>query len=274
MGAPLYPAVHAALACAVPADKIALARALWADWQAGRLDPAGAPCPPPRQPGRPAKPALVPPQSLPRRQLGTREGRAALIHAICHIEFNAINLALDAACRFPGLPPDYYADWLRVAAEEAGHFELLRDHLRTLGFDYGDYPAHNSLWEMAEKTAGDVLVRMALVPRLLEARGLDVTPGMQARLLAAGDTAAVAILDIVFRDEVGHVAVGNRWFRHLCAERGLAPVPAFRRLLAEYGAPRNIGELNVEARLRAGFEPAELAALHDHSKGVPLPAED
>lgn len=215
--------------------------------------------------GRPAHPLLVSPLDVPRRRLGTIEGRAALIHAIAHIEFNAINLALDAALRFPSLPSDYYRDWIRVAAEEAKHFQLLADHLATLGYAYGDFPAHNGLWEMAEKTAGDVLSRMALVPRLLEARGLDVTPGMQARLLAAGDTAAAAILDIIFRDEVGHVAVGNRWFRWLCAERGLNPLNTFRDYLRRFDAPRQIGELNVEARLRAGFEMDELAVLRDYA---------
>lgn len=265
MSAALCPAVLAALACADPAHKVAQAQALWADWQAGRYSHQHGWQAPAAQPGRPARPVLLPPAQVPHRKLGSPDGRAALLHAIAHIEFNAINLALDAAARFAGLPADYYADWLRVAAEEAGHFVLMRDHLASLGYQYGDFPAHNSLWEMAERTADDVLVRMALVPRLLEARGLDVTPGMQARLLAAGDAQAVAILDIIFRDEVGHVAVGNRWFRHLCAERGLDPLTTFRQLLPAYRAPRQIGTLNEAARLQAGFEAAELAALRDYA---------
>ncbi|WP_374538603.1 ferritin-like domain-containing protein [Chitinimonas taiwanensis] len=265
MSRALCPAVCQALATSDPSDKAAQADALWAAWQAGELNPAQGWHNLPAQPGRPARPALLPPAQVPQRKLGSLEGRAALLHAICHIEFNAINLALDAAARFAGLPTDYYGDWLRVAAEEAGHFRLLRTHLASLGYQYGDFPAHNSLWEMAERTQGDVLARMALVPRLLEARGLDVTPGMQARLLAAGDPEAVAILDIIFRDEVGHVAVGNRWFRHLCTERGLDPVLTFRQLLPRFKAPRQIGTLNEEARRRAGFQDAELDALRDYA---------
>ena len=255
-------AARDALLDADPARKAAVAQSIWADWQAGRLDLAGAWCPaPPAKPGRPTQPELVAPNALARRKLGSVEGRAALIHAITHIEFNAINLALDAVCRFPGMPVDYYADWLRVAAEEALHFSLLAAHLATLGYAYGDFPAHDGLWEMAEKTAADPLARMAMVPRLLEARGLDVTPAMQARLIAAGDPAAAAILDIVFRDEVGHVAVGNRWFRWLCIVRGVSPQETFRQYLHQFDAPRHIGELNVAARLRAGFEPEELDIL-------------
>ncbi|GAB3246637.1 ferritin-like domain-containing protein [Chitinimonas naiadis] len=267
MPAPLYPAAQAVLALADPDAKVAASGGLWQSWQAGELDHAGGQIGPALQAGRPLRPELISPQAVPRRRLGTTEGRAALVHAIAHIEFNAINLALDAAARFQGMPRDYYADWLRVAAEEAGHYRLLADHLQTLGYRYGDFPAHNGLWAMAEKTAGDVLVRMALVPRLLEARGLDVTPGMQARLLAAGDKQAAALLDIIFRDEVGHVAVGNRWFRWLCQQRGLDPVQTFRDYLVAFDAPRNIGELNVEARLRAGFELAELDALRQYAAG-------
>ncbi|WP_269533872.1 ferritin-like domain-containing protein [Chitinimonas sp. BJYL2] len=265
MSASLYPAVQAAIAETDPEAKAAAATALWTQWQRGELNAGHGWSAPATTPGRPARPELVHPQQLSHRKLGSPGGRAALIHAIAHIEFNAINLALDHAARFAGMPADYYADWLRVAAEEALHFRLLRQHLHTLDADYGDFPAHNALWEMAERTADDVLARMALVPRLLEARGLDVTPGMQARLLAAGDTQAAAILDIIFRDEVGHVAVGNRWFRHLCHERNLDPVAEFRRLLRRYRAPRQIGELNIEARLRAGFETSELDALRDYS---------
>jgi uncharacterized ferritin-like protein (DUF455 family) len=263
--------LYEALAAAVPLGKAAQAEALWQAWEAGQLDSQAPHIAPPEQPGRPAAPAVVNPQSLTPRKLGSLEGRAALVHAIAHIEFNAINLALDAACRFPGMPRDYYGDWIRVAAEEAGHFCLLNNHLNSLGHAYGDFPAHNGLWEMAEKTAGDVLARMALVPRLLEARGLDVTPAMQARLIAAGDAKAAAILDIVFRDEVGHVLVGNRWFRWLCTERGLDPLVAFREHLHAFDAPRHIGELNVEARLRAGFEADELDVLRQFAQ-APRPA--
>ncbi|MBV8465152.1 MAG: ferritin-like domain-containing protein, partial [Burkholderiales bacterium] len=172
----MFQLLHEALATADPLAKADQAEAIWRAWSAGQLDTTSTPVAPPLQPGRPATPVLVAPQSLTPRKLGSIEGRAALVHAIAHIEFNAINLALDAACRFPAMPRDYYGDWIRVAAEEAGHFRLLNDHVNGLGYAYGDFPAHNGLWEMAEKTAGDVLARMALVPRLLEARGLDVTP--------------------------------------------------------------------------------------------------
>ncbi|WP_083384014.1 ferritin-like domain-containing protein [Cupriavidus sp. USMAHM13] len=213
-------------------------------------------------PGRPRRPELVPPREVgPRRSPHTELGRATLIHALSHIEFNAINLALDAVWRFADMPPAYYRDWLRVADEEALHFTLLADHLATLGHAYGDFPAHNSLWEMADKTAGDVLARMALVPRTLEARGLDASPAVRARLAAAGDHAAAAILDIILRDEVGHVAIGNRWFRWLCAARGLDPVSSYAELAAHHGAPRLKPPFNLPARRAAGFDDDELAWL-------------
>ncbi|HET8882826.1 MAG TPA: ferritin-like domain-containing protein [Solimonas sp.] len=209
-------------------------------------------------PGRPARPLLIHPRDVPQRALGSREGRAALLHAIAHIEFNAINLALDAGWRFAAMPRDYYADWLGVAQDEARHFAMLRARLQSLGFDYGDFAAHNGLWEAAEKTAHDVLLRMALVPRVLEARGLDVTPGMIARLRAAGDLETVAILDVILREEVRHVEIGTRWFRHLCAQRDLDPSSTFRALLAEHGV-RLRPPLNLDARRAAGFADAELA---------------
>lgn len=191
----------------------------------------------------------------------TVEGRAAMIHALAHIEFNAINLALDAIWRFPSMPRGYYTDWLRVAAEEALHFSLLSGHLKTLGFAYGDFSAHNSLWDMAEKTADDVLARIALVPRTLEARGLDASPAVRAKLAQAGDDAAAAILDIILRDEIGHVAIGNRWFRWLCESRRLEPVSTYAALAAQYKAPQLRGPFNLEARRAAGFSESELAAL-------------
>ncbi|WP_454763574.1 ferritin-like domain-containing protein [Cupriavidus campinensis] len=213
-------------------------------------------------PGRPARPELVPPQKVERRRsLRTDAGRAAMIHALCHIEFNAINLALDAAWRFAGMPPQFYRDWLRVADEEALHFTLLADHLATLGAGYGDFPAHNSLWEMCDKTAGDVLARMALVPRTLEARGLDASPPVRAKLAEAGDDAAAAIIDIILRDEVGHVAIGNHWYRWLCAQRGLEPVATYAALAAQYRAPKLRGPFNLDARRAAGFDEDELAWL-------------
>jgi uncharacterized ferritin-like protein (DUF455 family) len=212
-------------------------------------------------PGRPDRPLLVPPLEVKQRSMRTMEGRAALVHALAHIEFNAINLALDAIWRFPGMPPEYYTDWLNVAAEEAFHFSLLSAHLQTLGFCYGDFPGHGSLWEMAEKTRGDVLARIALVPRTLEARGLDASPAVRAKLAQAGDARAAEILDIILRDEIGHVAVGNRWYNWLCQVRGLDPVATYAMLAQHFKAPLLRGPFNLDARRAAGFTDAELAAL-------------
>ena len=213
------------------------------------------------EPGRPLQPLLVPPRELPKRRFTTPAGRAALIHAVAHIEFNAINLAWDAVYRFRDMPQAFYDDWVRVADEEAYHFSLLQARLRALGHDYGDFHAHNGLWEMARDTAHDVLVRMALVPRVLEARGLDVTPGMMARLSAAGDEDTVALLEIILRDEIGHVEIGSRWFRRLCEQRGLAPESVFRELIQRYMKGQIKGPFHRDARLQAGFSESELAAL-------------
>jgi uncharacterized ferritin-like protein (DUF455 family) len=212
-------------------------------------------------PGQPDKPELVPPLQVKRRAMHTPEGRAILVHALAHIEFNAINLALDAIWRFLDMPRDYYADWLLVAGEEALHFSLLSNHLEKQGYAYGDFPAHNSLWEMVAKTQGDVLARMALVPRTMEARGLDASPPLRAKLAQAGDMAAAHILDIILRDEIGHVAVGNRWYGWLCEQRGLEPVATYSRLAEQYQAPKVRGPFNLEARRAAGFSEEELAAL-------------
>ena len=215
-------------------------------------------------PGCPARPELRTFLDLPRRSPFTPEGLAALLHAVTHIEFNAINLALDAVWRFAGMPPAYYRDWLKVAAEEAHHFSLLRTQLQAMGWDYGDFAAHTGLWDMTRKTEGDVLARMALVPRTLEARGLDATPPMQAKLRKVGTAhalRAVDILDIILQDEIGHVAIGNHWYRHLCDARGLEPVATYALLAKEYEAPRLKGPLNLQARAQAGFSAAELAML-------------
>ncbi len=212
-------------------------------------------------PGRPLRPDLVSPLQVGRRAMNTLPGRAALIHALAHIEFNAINLALDAVWRFAGMPPAYYADWLLVAQEEALHFTLLNAHLVGLGFAYGDFSAHNSLWELAENTQQDVLARMALVPRTMEARGLDATPAVRAKLAQAGDMAAAAILDIILHDEVGHVLIGNRWFAWLCQQRNLEPLACYASLAEQFRAPKMRGPFNWEARRAAGFSDAELLVL-------------
>ena len=215
-------------------------------------------------PGCPAKPDLRSHLDVPKRSPFTTEGLAALLHAVTHIEFNAINLALDAIWRFDGMPHPYYLDWLTVAAEEAHHFSLLRAHLQSMGYDYGDFPAHTGLWDMTEKTKADVLARMALVPRTLEARGLDATPPMQTKLRKVATPhalKAVEILDLILHDEIGHVAIGNHWYRYLCTQRGLDPVAHYAVLARQYNAPRIKGPLNLEARRKAGFEDAELALL-------------
>lgn len=253
-------AALSALARRDPAEKARAVRALAAD--AGTtVAPQAMLCPDAALPGRPDRPRLVEPAALPRRSPFTTEGRAALIHAIAHIEFNAINLALDAVWRFAGMPEAYYRDWLRVAGEEALHFSLLREHLGTLGHDYGHFDAHDGLWTMTERTAGDIVARMALVPRTLEARGLDATPPIQAKLRRCGDDAAVAILDIILRDEIGHVAVGNHWYRWLCRRDGLDPAAHYAVLAARHRAPRLQPPFNLDARRAAGFSDDEMAAL-------------
>jgi uncharacterized ferritin-like protein (DUF455 family) len=249
----------AAWRIADPAAKSAAAIALWSRLGAGSLTcDAARSLEAGTEPGRPARPVLVAPARVPHRGLGKPAGRVALLHAVAHIEFNAINLALDAVWRFAHMPQDFYRDWVSVAAEEAIHFGLLATELRARGADYGDLEAHDGLWEMAVKTAPDLLARMALVPRLLEARGLDVTPALQQRLAQAGDDAAVAILQRILEDEVGHVAIGNRWYGHLCERAGIDPLDAWDALAARHGASRPRPPLNVAARRRAGFTDAEL----------------
>lgn len=215
-------------------------------------------------PGRPSKPVLVHPARVPRRSPSTPQGMAALLHAIAHIEFNAINLALDAVWRFDGMPRDFHLDWARIAAEEAYHFGLLTSLMADLGCRYGDFEAHDGLWAMCEKTAGDVVARVALVPRTLEARGLDATPQIQDKLRRAGGTMAeraVQVLDIILRDEIGHVAAGNRWYRWLCDRQGLEPVSHYAQLVRRYNAPRLHPPFNEAARRRAGFDDDEIRAL-------------
>lgn len=217
-------------------------------------------------PGRPPRPVLVPPGSVAQRAVGSKEGRAALLHALAHIEFNAIGLALDHLWRFAGLPEPYYRDWARVAVEEAHHFELLRQRLREAGHDYGDLPAHDGLWELAARTSEDALARMALVPRTLEARGLDASPAVRAKLAAVGDHESARVLDLILHDEIGHVAIGNRWYRFLCERQGVDPSSAYRRLVRHLRAPRLRGPLNVEARRQAGFTDDEIDELQQSAR--------
>ncbi len=253
----------AALALADPQAKAQAAQSLHA--QAATLPIAvRAPVPDLPLPGRPARPELVHPARVPRRSPFKPEGLAALLHAIAHIEFNAINLALDAAWRFEGMPREFHLDWVRVAAEEAYHFGLLAQLLADLGHAYGDFAAHDNLWTMCTRTQADVVARMALVPRTLEARGLDATPQIQERLRAVGSPMALRaadVLEIILRDEVGHVAIGNHWYRWLCAREGLDPVAHYAMLVQRYDAPRLHPPFNRVARERAGFSDDELALL-------------
>jgi uncharacterized ferritin-like protein (DUF455 family) len=245
-----------------PAEKAAATRALFDSDASLALDIDARIETPASLPGRPPRPRLVPHVELARRSAFTPDGRAALLHAVAHIEFNAVNLALDAVWRFAGMPEAYYRDWLGVAGEEALHFTLLREHLQgALGHDYGDFDAHDGLWTMVERTRQDVVARMALVPRTLEARGLDAAPPMQAKLARAGDARAVEILDIILRDEVGHVAIGNHWYRWLCERDGLDPLAHYALLVERHEAPRPRPPFNLDARRRAGFTAAELALL-------------
>lgn len=208
--------------------------------------------------GRPVLPVLVHPSQVPRRRLGSVAGRVGLIHAVAHIEFNAINLALDAVYRFRDMPMEYYRDWIRVAHEESIHFELLARRLHQLGSDYGALPAHGGLWEMSVATDYDVMVRMALVPRVLEARGLDVTPAMIEKLETHGDHQTVKIFGRILQEEIDHVRIGNRWYRYLCEQRKIEPVAMFRDLLRKHGRIALRGPFNTDARLQAGFTQDEL----------------
>ena len=254
---------RAAFLCANPQDKVKAVHALWGEHAGLPLDTTaifdtGV------SPGRPVKPELVLPRDVPRRSPYTPDGHAALVHSITHIEFNAINLALDAAWRFAGMPPDYYRNWLQVAFEEAHHFTLLNEHLAAHGYAYGDFPAHDGLWTMAENTRNDVTARMALVPRTLEARGLDATPLIQTKLRKVGSAAAlqaVDILEIILREEVGHVSIGNHWYHWLCARDGHDSAAFHKQASALFGGPALKPPFNLEARKRAGFSQQELDAL-------------
>lgn len=257
----LYQAAYDCLMIDDVLQKRKQVEALYTNWKNGKLDRSECDLQRVEIPGRPDKPELVSPASLKQRKLGSELGRATLIHAITHIEFNAINLALDAVYRFRDMPDDYYADWLQVAFEESYHYSLLLKRLEDLGFKYGDFPAHNGLWEMVLKTDHDVMIRMALVPRVLEARGLDVTPAMMDKLEVAGDMQTVDALKIILRDEIGHVAIGSRWFKYCCDLRGFNHEVKFRELLQEFMGGSLRGPFHKEARIQAGFSEEEIEEL-------------
>ena len=213
-----------------------MTRATAAAWQSCAMAEIGCGTPPVR-PARPPRPLLLPPRDMPRRRAGgSLAGRIALLHALAHIELNAIDLAWDLVARFTDqqLPRGFYDDWVAVAAEEAKHHTLVAARLAELGAAYGDLPAHDGLWEAAQTTAGDLLARLAVVPLVLEARGLDVTPAMIARLNRFGDARSAAILQVIYDDEIGHVAIGLRWFAWLCAGRGAEPIATYQRLVRRH----------------------------------------
>ena len=246
--------------------KCALTARLYDEWQGGSLicvDDGNILSM--DDPGRPRLPLLVDPRQLERRSFSSAQGRVCLLHAFAHIEFNAINIALDAVYRFRGMPQEYIGDWLLVASEEAKHFLLLNAELERRGSFYGAHQAHRGLWDMVCKTRHDLLHRMALVPRVMEARGLDVTPSMIAKFEQFNDAAAVAILEIIYRDEIGHVRIGNYWYHKLCEQQQLNPAASFRQLIKQYMGGRLRGPFNWQARIEAGFESPELAALEQES---------
>lgn len=218
---------------------------------------------PPNQPARPARPELVPPGEVPRRRLGSPEGRAALLHAIAHIEFNAIDLAFDMTMRFCRQIGDlgldaaaFAADWIRIGGEEARHFLMIERRLEAHESGYGAFPAHNGLWEAADKTQHDVLARLAIAPLILEARGLDVTPDMIERLRGAGDEESVSVLGVIYREEVGHVACGKRWFDAVCSVRDVNPTDAFHEMREKYFSGQLKPPFNHGAREKAGMSRA------------------
>jgi len=264
MGGKLYSALYQAIMQVQVERKCQLVDELVSDWMGGRLqrhDDGGIE--PIDIPGRPQRPSLVDPREVPRRTLATEQGRVIMLHSFAHIEFNAINLALDAAYRFREMPDDFISDWLQVAREEVKHFRLLQDYLQQLGSFYGAYDAHNGLWDMVCKTRHDVLHRMALVPRVMEARGLDVTPGLMKKFAGIGDQQAVDILQVIYDEEIGHVAIGNRWYQYCCAQRELEPRNTFKKLIEQYFSGQLRGPFNHAARLQAGFEQDELEQLEN-----------
>jgi uncharacterized ferritin-like protein (DUF455 family) len=243
-------------------EKLQRVKELQSDWQTGALSQdSNIQLPDIVEAGHPEKPELVSPREVPKRRLGSPEGQAAMIHAIGHIEFNAINLACDAVFRYRDLPPEFYGDWIRVAAEEVYHFSLIRERLRQLGYDYGDFPAHTGLWDLARQTTADLLQRMALVPRMMEARGLDVTPGIIKRFRQIEDQDTVEILEIILHDEIGHVQAGSRWFNYVCQQRGVEPEATYFKLLTDYTGGKMRCPLHIQARLEAGFSESELHRL-------------
>lgn len=264
----MIPATLTDAACAVllaptPAAKVALSYEFAAAWREGSL-PSISAAKPPDRPARPERPLLIAPREMPRRRrAGSAASRVALLHAVAHIELNAIDLAWDLVARFgrADLPRAFFDDWVEVAAEEAKHHALVAARLAELGGFYGELPAHDGLWQAAAAAAHDLLARLAVVPLVLEARGLDVTPGMIARLERGGDRASAAVLEVLYHDEIGHVAAGRRWFEWECARRGIAPLAAYRDLVRRHYGGALKPPFNRAARDQAGLDAKFYEAL-------------
>ena len=257
MTASLAEAAVGVLSASDPADKAGRAHGMAGAWHSGELTEIGS-ADLPLRPARPQRPELRNPRDMPRRSKGgNRTGRIALLHALAHIELNAIDLACDIIARFADadLPHGFHDDWVAVADEEARHFELLCERLAAHDARYGDLVAHDGLWQAAEQTSGNLLARLAVVPLILEARGLDVAPAMIANLRSTGDAASADVLEIIYRDEIGHVEIGMRWFEHVCRARGLAPVTTYHNLVRQHFHGQLKPPFNADARRRAGFGP-------------------
>ena len=265
---PVFTTLRAAAAMAVAEPdldvKIALTRETAVRWRERRLslrsplDPAI-----PARPGRPERPVLVPPKDTDKRSLHTPAGRIAMLHALAHIELNAVDLALDIVARFADrpVPLSFFEGWMMVADEEAKHFGMVRDRLRELGADYGDLPAHDGLWQAAHQTRDDLTARLAVVPLILEARGLDVTPSLQAKMRETGDIESADVLKVIYEDEKGHVAVGAKWFRFLCAREGKDPALTFQQLVRANFRGALKPPFNDVARAAAGLTPSFYRSL-------------
>ncbi len=258
----LFAAANRCLAISDPDHKIDATRELVGRWHGGHLawqeassDFTVSP------PGRPQRPLLVPPNQVERRGFGSLANRAALIHALAHIEHTAINLAWDTVVRYPGMPRQFYDDWITAAADESEHFLMLRERLRHMGFEYGDFVAHQELWNNAERSSGELAERMAIVHRVLEARALDVVPRIRRKFLSQGDRETARALERIANDEVAHVGAGSRWFHYRCDELRLEPEATFFGMVKEHFGKYPTGPFNRTARLQAGFSESELARL-------------
>ncbi|MCR8825652.1 ferritin-like domain-containing protein [Photobacterium sp. TY 1-4] len=257
---PLAHMADAVLRCGDAREKTALSRKLAAQWQAARAageTPQIGTASPPMQPARPARPELLAPRDVPHRKPGSPEGRIALLHAVAHIELNAVDLHWDIIARFSHvpMPMGFFDDWVKAADEESKHFNLMADCLEELGSHYGALPAHAGMWRAAEDTADDLMGRLAVVPMVLEARGLDVTPNMIRIFKQAKSDSAVAALETIYAEEVAHVAYGSKWFHFLCGRENADPKEVFHSLVQRYFHGALKPPFNEEKRAEAGIPP-------------------